>query len=301
MSRYAVIDIGTNSVKLHVAREVHGRVSVLADEAVVTRLGEGMDEDGDLNERAMDRTLEVVKNMVQRADSLGASKIAAVGTAAFRRAANADEFIDMIRKGAKIRVKVITGDEEARLSALAVRRTLDLPDERVVVADIGGGSTEFVVMKGESVLTVSSLPIGVRTLCDKYASHAPLAEDESDALERAIAEALDGHVIEAATLVGVGGTAATLAAIDLEMKVFDPLKIHGYRLKKNVIEDLYDRISMMSLSERRRLPGLPADRADVMPVGAAIVLAFLKASGAAELLVCRCGLRQGVLADRFLQ
>jgi len=300
MSRYAVIDIGTNSVKLHVAREVHGRLSVLADEAVVTRLGERMDDDGDLNEFAMERTLVAVSGMVARAEALGAEKIAAVGTAAFRRAANADEFIKMILKRTKLRVKVITGEEEARLAALAVRRSLDLSGERVVVADIGGGSTELVVMKGELILSVASIPIGVRTLCDTYASHAPMAEDENDALNRAITEALDGQAIEASTLVGVGGTAATLAAINLKMGTFDPQRIHGHRLSRDDVEDIYEQIAAMTLPERRRVPGLPSDRADVMPVGAAVVLALLKASGATDLLVCRCGLRQGVLADRFL-
>lgn len=300
MTRYAVIDIGTNSVKLHVAREVHGRLSVLADEAVVTRLGEDMDADGDLNEAAMDRTLAAVRALAARAEGLGAAGIAAVGTAAFRRAGNADEFLAEIKRRTKLRVKVLTGEEEARLSALAVRRTLDLPPGRVAVADIGGGSTEVVLMTGERIHAVDSLPVGVRTLTDAHARRAPLSEDDGEALARAISHALADVDLHADMLALVGGTAATLAAIDLGLKEFDPRRVHGRVLSRGKVEDIYDRLAGMTLAQRRAVPGLPGDRVDVMPAGAALALALTMAADLDGLTVCSCGLRHGVLADRFL-
>lgn len=300
MSRYAVLDIGTNSVKLHVAREVHGRLSVLADEAVVTRLGEGMDAEGDLTDQAMERTLEAVQALAARADSLGAHKTVAVGTAAFRRAGNAEEFLDLIKRRAKLRVRVLSGEEEARLSALAVRRTLELPAGRVAVADIGGGSTELVILDGERMVSAESLPVGVRTLTDAHARRAPLSEDDSDALGEAIAEALEGSAPVAGALVLVGGTASTLAAIRLKMRAFDPKRVHGMTLDRDAVDAVYEDLAAMTLAERRDVPGLPVDRADVMPAGAALALSLLMATGAAELTVCSCGLRHGVLADAFL-
>ncbi|HPF35996.1 MAG TPA: hypothetical protein P5571_09565 [Candidatus Krumholzibacteria bacterium] len=300
MARYAVIDIGTNSVKLHVAREVHGHLSVLADEAVVTRLGEDMDAEGDLNEAAMDRTLEAVRALAARADALGANKTVAVGTAAFRRARNADEFREMIKRRTKLTVKVLSGEEEARLAALAVRRTLELPAGKVAVADIGGGSTDVTLMTGGRVHLAESLPVGVRTLTDAHARQAPLSEDDGEDMARAIRDVLGDVDLTAGTLVLTGGTASTLAAIRLGLKAFDPARVHGLRLDRQDVARVYDRLAGMTLPERRAVPGLPADRADVMPAGAALALALCTAAGVDALTVCSCGLRHGVLADRFL-
>lgn len=301
MARYAVIDIGTNSVKLHVAREVHGRLSVLADEAVVTRLGEGLDAEGDLTGAAMARTLEAVRALAARADALGADRIAAVGTAAFRRAGNAEEFLDLLKRRAKLRVKVLTGEQEARLAALAVRRTLELPAGRVAVADIGGGSTDLVLMTGERIHRAESIPVGVRILTDAHCRQAPLSEDDGEALARAIADALADVDLRADALVLVGGTAATLAAVRLELRDFDPARVHGMALDRDEVERIYDRLAGLTLAERRAVPGLPADRADVMPAGAALALALAVAAGVDALTVCSCGLRHGVLAERFLE
>ncbi len=300
MGRYAVIDIGTNSVKLFCARVVHGRVTRLAEDAAVTRLGHGLAETGELSDSAMENTLEAVIRFRVRAEELEVEKILAVGTAAFRRADNADEFLDELKRRAKVRVKVLDGEEEARLSAVAVRASLDLPSGRVSIADIGGGSTELVRLVEGAGNAAVSLPVGVRTLTDAHATKAPLDEDDGEALAAAVAEALAGSSRTDDALVGVGGTVATLAAIRLGLKEWDHDRMHGLELTRDDVEDIYERLAESTLPERRRIDGLPDDRVDVMPAGAALVLGLMVACGVERMIVCACGLRHGVFHDAFV-
>lgn len=300
MSRYAVIDIGTNSVKLVAARVLHGRITRLAEEAAVTRLGRGLAETGELGDRGMDETLEAVRRFKARAESFEVDKLVIVGTEAFRRATNAEAYIDELKKATKTKIEVLSGAEEARLSGVAVLRSLELPAGRVAVADIGGGSTEVIRIENGVIVGVTSLPVGVRTLCDTYARRAPLSEDAGEALAVAVAEAMGAVAEPADMLVGVGGTATTLAAMQLELETFDIDRVHGFELLRSDVDDIYEELAESNIGERRRMKGLPADRADVMPVGAALSLGLMVACGVDRLTVCASGLRHGVFFDRFV-
>ena len=159
MARYAVIDIGTNSVKLVAARVMHGRITRLTEESAVTRLGADLGRTGELGELGMGATLEAVRRFKARAESFEVDKLVVVGTEAFRRAVNAPEFVDELKRRLKIRVEVLKGEEEARLSALAVMKSLELPAGEVVVLDIGGGSTEVIRLEdGRRVCPWVSVP-----------------------------------------------------------------------------------------------------------------------------------------------
>ncbi len=300
MSRYAVIDIGTNSVKLVAARVMHGRITRLTEESAVTRLGEGLGETGELGDLGMDVTLEAVRRFKTRAQSFEVDKLVVVGTEAFRRATNAAEYVEDLKRILKIKVEILPGEEEARLSALAVLKSLDLPGGKVAVADVGGGSTEVIRLENGVIIASKSLPVGVRTLTDAYARRAPLNEDAGEALAVAVAAALSEVAEPADMLVGVGGTASTLAAMQLELETFDIDRIHGFELLRSDVDDIYEELAESTIAERRRMKGLPNDRADVIPAGAALSLGLMVACGVDRLTVCACGLRHGVFHDRFV-
>ena len=142
--------------------------------------------------------------------------------------------------------------------------------------------------------------MGVRTLTDTHAGRAPLSEEAGEALAEAVAAALAGVAEQADVMVGVGGTPSTLAAMQLQLETFDIDRIHGFELLRADVDDIFEELAESTLAERRRLKGMPHDRADVMPAGAALSLGLMVACGVDRLTVCACGLRHGVFHDRFV-
>ncbi|MDO9171919.1 MAG: Ppx/GppA family phosphatase [bacterium] len=299
MGRYAVIDIGTNSVKLFAGRVVHGRVTPLTDELAVTRLGQGLSLSGELTEEAMTRTARQVAAFRVRAEDLAVEKVVAVGTEALRSATNADEFLDLARRLAKLRVQVLDGQEEARLAHLAVRSSLDNLPERLIVIDAGGGSTEFVAAESGRVLSRASVPVGSRVLTDRLVRGNPPGTAALRALHDAVREAFAGLDLPPGAVVAVGGAPTTMATVSRSLPAHEPAAVHGSRLSREEIGRLAARFAALTLAARRRLPGLMPARADVALAGAVILEEALARCGADELTVCARGLRHGVFHDRF--
>ena len=299
MGRYAVIDIGTNSVKLFAGRVVHGRVTPLTDELAVTRLGQGLSLTGELAEEAMTRTARQVAAFRVRAEDLAVEKVVAVGTEALRSATNADEFLDLARRLAKLRVQVLDGQEEARLAHLAVRSSLDDLPERLIVIDAGGGSTEFVAAESGRVVSRASVPVGSRVLTDRLVRGNPPGTAALRALRDAVREAFAGLELPPGAVVAVGGAPTTMATVSRSLPAHEPAAVHGSRLSREEIGRLAARFAALTLAARRRLPGLMPARADVALAGAVILEEALIRCGADELTVCARGLRHGVFHDRF--
>jgi len=299
MGRYAVIDIGTNSVKLFAGRLIHGSVTPLTDELAVTRLGAGLSLTGELSEEAMARTARQVAAFRERAEGLAAEKVVAVGTEALRRAANADEFLALTLRLAKLRVQVLDGEEEARLAHLAVQSSLDDLPERLVVIDPGGGSTEFVAAARGRVLARASVAVGSRVLTDRLVRGNPPGTAALTALRAEVREAFSGLDLAPGAVVAVGGAPTTMATVSLGLPAHETAAVHGRRLGREEIGRLAARFAALTLAARRRLPGLMPERADVALAGAVILEEALLRCGAEELTVCARGLRHGVFHDRF--
>ncbi len=300
MSRYAVIDIGSNSLKLYVGRIVHGRVTDLADASVVNRLSEGMAETGELSEPAMDRTMDAMKEFTARARGLGAETVAAVGTQALRQADNAREFVTLLRNRLKISVRVLSGEQEARCAYLAATAYLDLGDGPVRIFDAGGASTEFVQGREGRIADALSLPIGSRVLTDRHCKSDPVTGEQFEALADEVAQAVASVPRGEGPLVGIGSTATSLGTVHHGLAHDAHAEAHGRTLAREVIETAVDRLGGMTLSARRRIAGLNPERADVMLAGASIVAALMSRCEAEEMVVCTRGLRHGVFRDRFL-
>ena len=301
MSRHAVIDIGTNSLKIQVAEREGGQLTVLLDQIEVTGLGRGLEETGLLAEEAMARSVRAATELTARARELGADEILAVGTMALRRAGNAADFIERVRRECGLAIEVISGDEEARLAHLAVLSGLPTIAGRLCIFDTGGGSTEFIFSEDDRVLRRFSVELGSRLSTDALLRSDPVTPSELAALARRRSDGLvelDPPVDE---LVGIGGTVTTLAAVMLKLEDYDADRVHGCRLGRGEVERQIELYRGLPVAERRRIVGLLPARADVILAGAAIVRAVMAGLGAQALTVSDRGLRYGLLQDRLFR
>ncbi len=298
--RFAVIDVGTNSVKLHIGeRRADGTWSTVADRAEVTRLGEGLDAAGVLQPEPMTRTLEAIVAMVDEAN--GAEAIAAVGTAGLRAAANSAELVGAVEARCGVRIEIIPGEEEARLAYLAASSGLALGRGPLVAFDTGGGSSQFTFGHGDEIDEQFSVPVGAARLTEHYGLDRAVSEEELAAALEGIAtelDRLDGRPTPDA-LVGMGGAVTNLAAVKLGLAEYDPDLVQGTELDRTEIDRQLELYRSRSADERRAVVGLQPNRADVILAGACVVQTVLAKLGRDSLVVSDRGLRHGLIADRF--
>lgn len=310
----AIIDIGTNTLILLIARpRADSGFDIVLDEARLTRLGEGIHHSWAFGDAAMKRTFAVLHDFKTRIASHDCREIHAIGTAACRNAKNAMEFLDRVRNELGIDVRIISGEEEARLIALAGRIDfVDLPGTKVIM-DIGGGSTEFIVDGGESTEFITdngktpsaiSLPIGSVWLTERFLKSDPPAEDEIAALKNFLKNAYGKNLAVPAgpvRLIACAGTATTLGALHLGLTEYDAVRVHKSILPLDTLGKIAARLASHPLAQRQTLPCLEPLRADVIVAGAHILLLAMKHYGVKEVHISDRGLRYGILYDRFKQ
>ncbi len=301
MGTHAVIDIGTNSLKMHVGAVSDGRTNVLGDFTEVTRLGEGLHETGELGAEAILRNVEAIAALQAKASELGAATIVAVGTMALRSASNAHVFTDAVRERCGLDVEVVPGEEEARLSYLAVLSGLGTGKGSVVVFDTGGGSTEFIFGEGERIVERFSLDVGSRRPTEEFCKSDPVTRDELAAMVAHLEGEFDRLETGVDVLVGMGGTVTSMGAVHHMMKVYDPDVIQGSTLALGEVERQMEMYRVRTVEERRETVGLMPKRADVILAGAAIVMTVMRKLGATELTISDRGLRHGLFYDRFVK
>ena len=307
MRRLAAIDLGTNTVRLLVVEASGAEWRGLHAEQRVTRLGEGQAGTGVLQPAAMRRTAEVVAAFCRRAEDLGAHDVRIVGTSAVREADNSAEFLAQVRSASGRQVRVISGEEEARLTCLGV--TQGLPDLKghFLLFDIGGGSTEFVLSRAGGPPKAVSVKLGVVELAERFMDQGPVDDTRYDAMAALVGARLAAGLTEpilrhgAPALVGSAGTVTTLAALDLGLDSYDPARVHGHRLTRVAVAGLCARLVALSLAERAVLPCLEPGRADLIVPGSAICLEALDRLGFDALVVSDRGLREGILYEILAQ
>ena len=297
-----MIDVGTNSVKFVIAeRAENGSWTTVVDRAEVTRLGEGLDDGGELRPEPIERTVEVVAAMADEARGAGVAEIAAVGTAGLRIASNSATFLDAVRERAGVEVEVISGEEESRLAYLAVTSVLDLGDSTLVVFDSGGGSSQFTFGRADRVDERFSVNVGAVGFTERFGLDGVVDEQTLGAARDAIAadlDRLDGRP-EPDIVVGMGGAVTNLAAVKHELATYDPSVIQGATLEAGEVHRQIELYRTRTADERRDIVGLQPKRAEVILAGALIVHTVLAELGRDRLTVSDRGLRHGVLAERF--
>lgn len=296
--KLAALDIGTNTVLLLIAELREGKLQPIVERATITRLGKGVDASGHLAPEAVERTLACVRDYARVIGEAGVERVAAVGTSALRDAAEGASFLDAAEGVLGTRPRVIDGLEEADLAFRGALSGLPAP-ERVLVFDVGGGSTEVIRGRCQpepAVESAVSLAIGSVRLHERHLRSDPPAASEIAAARHDTRAALASAPAPGGLpIVGVAGTVTTLAAVEFGLSEYDPARVHGQRLARSAVRALADRLARMTLAERRQLPGLEPGRADVIVAGAEIVASVLEWSGQDVLLVSDRGVRWGLV------
>jgi len=296
--RAAAIDIGTNTVLLLVAERRQGRVEAVCERATITRLGEGVDRTHELAPAARQRTLDCIADYARTLRELDATRVTCVGTSAMRDARGGPAFAAEVAAILGSAPRILSGDEEAELTFRGSLSGLDL-DGAVSVFDIGGGSTEIIHGRAGAEREISSaisLDVGSVRLFERHVSSDPASDAELARVRDDIRRALDHAPPFPAqtTLVGVAGTVTTIAAIALELAVYDSAVVHGFHLQASEVTRVARMLEAMPLARRLALAGLEPKRADVIVVGAALVEEILARSGAGAIVVSDRGVRWGL-------
>ena len=300
--RYAVIDVGTNSVKFHIGeRDPDGSWRAVVDRAELTRLGEGLGDRGVISAEPMERTVAAIAAMAEEARRHQVRAIGAVGTAGLRTARNRDEVIAAIAARTGITVEVIPGEEESRLAYLAVQAGLGAVEGSLAVFDTGGGSTEFTFGRGPDVEERFSLDVGAVPYTERFGLAGSVEPSVlRDALTAITADLsrLDAHSPPDA-LVGMGGAVTNITAVQLGLATYDPDAVRGAVLDRAELDRQIELYRSREAEARRAIVGLQPKRADVILAGACIVRTVMDKLGQDTLTVSDRGLRHGLLVDRY--
>jgi exopolyphosphatase/guanosine-5'-triphosphate,3'-diphosphate pyrophosphatase len=302
--RVATIDIGTNTVLLLVAeRGADGQLRAVDERATITRLGQGVDRTRRLLPEAVERTGACLDEYARVVRNLDVERTAVVGTSAMRDAGGGEEVRARVRAGFGVEARVVSGEEEARLtfrgalSGLAVER-----EGEVAVFDIGGGSTEVVIGKPTDQPSLSfaeSFEVGSVRLTERHIAHDPPSGPERDAVAHAarVAFARVPPLPGGAIPVGIAGTMTTLAAVSLGMAEYDGARVHGHVMPRAELERVANALSGLDLASRQKAPGMEPKRADVIVAGATLALALLDHWAAPAVRISDRGVRWGLAEE----
>jgi exopolyphosphatase/guanosine-5'-triphosphate,3'-diphosphate pyrophosphatase len=305
--RVAAIDIGTNTVLLLVAEMHEGKLVAVEEHATITRLGQGVDKTRTLAPEAVERTNACLDRYAEIAKRCGVARTDVVGTSAMRDAGGGDSVRAHVKARFGVEARTISGDEEARLTFAGALSGLTLPpgdagkESRVVVFDIGGGSTEVVDGDRSSrvIHFAHSYDVGSVRLTERHVRSDPPASKERDQVARAAADAFASvpSSVRGAPVVGIAGTVTTLAAVSLGMATYDGSRVHGHTLSLEELERVVERLACVPLEERKTIAGLEPKRADVIVAGGLVALAFLRHVGAPSVVVSDRGVRWGLAEE----
>ena len=299
--RVASIDIGTNTILLLIAEVVQGGLRPLVEKEMIVRLGEGVHQNGVLLEGAMERGLQTLTQCLKECQEMGVQRIFAAGTSALREAKNAGDFLKRAEEKLALPIEIISGEEEAQLSFLAVATDLGGLEKTILVVDVGGGSTEFVLGKGDQISHWVSLPVGSVRFTEQFLLSDPVRQAEWVNMENEIVKGL-GKVPppqKPFTMVAVGGTATTLASVELGLEHFVYEKIHHFILGRKTLKSQLELYRSRTLRERKQIPGLFPSRADVILAGGAILYFAMEKFRVPSVLISCHGVRYGLIYKKL--
>lgn len=311
-TRYASIDIGTNTLRLLIAETDGKKLNPLFLQRIITRLGGDYKEDIGISPAAEERTINALGIFAEKIKEYGVKEIKAVATSVVRRAKNKKEFLKNVLERTGLDVRVISGDEEARLSLLGVLSVIENGNKKCLVVDIGGGSTEFIAVDAGKMIGAWSMEMGVVHLTEIHLKNDPPTRLELDAMEEEIFRVIENlkeligrdkvsvksySTNASALFVGTAGTITTLASIDQGLEEYDADRINNYVLKYETVKKMYQWLASMPLKEREKVLSLEKGREDIIIPGAAIVLKAMEGFGFDSITVSDAGLLEGILLD----
>lgn len=309
MTRLAAVDIGSLTVRLAVAEAAApGEFRVVLHRREITGLGREVVASGELGQADQDRTLKALEGFARDLTAQGVDKGQAVATQAVRQAQNGREFLEAAGKVLNLPVRLLTPEEEARLTLAGVLSALD-PKYReagpFLVFDLGGGSLEFILVRPGQEPILAGLPLGVLSVSRTRPLGDPPQPFRVDDLKRELRRAVQdfyqrqfrNFLEKPPLLVGTAGTVTTLAAMAQEMTEYDPKRVNNYILTRELVREMAEVLILLPGQKRALIPGLEPAKAGVMVAGVLIVEGILAISGQDHLVCVDSGLLEGVLAE----
>lgn len=299
MPIFAAVDIGSNSVRLKVARLVRRRLQTLHEDREVTRLGEAVFRGGMLAPAAMAQTIKVLQRFHRAAQKHGADRVRVVATSALRDARNAHSFREWVRAATGWQVEVVTGLDEARLIHLAILSNSRLSPSPVLLMDLGGGSCELTVSRRGHIKETVSVPLGAVRLTREFLRHDPPKKKEMARMRRFIAEEV-GRIaarIAAARVHRMIATSGTAEAMSENRRRTQGLRPGNVVVSRRAAAKLAAKLARMSAEERQRLPGIGTKRTEIIVAGATVFAEVMERCGLSGFRYSPLGLRDGLLAE----
>ncbi len=295
---FASLDLGTQTFRLLIGKLEKNGLRALYRVRENVRLGDGIVETGNISLSAMEKGIQTLNKFRYIMDRVGVIDYIATGTAVFRKAANGEEFLKKAFKEAKIKIQILSPEEEASFTLKGILAGIQQEPDLFLVADVGGGSTELILAKGEKTYWKTSLDLGAVTLTEKFFSHDPPTPLEIEKAKIYIQQELKSfpeNIAESKVFIGTGGTASCLAAIKLELEKYVPELLHGYRISKKELLNLFEQLIAIESKDRLKLKGMERGREDIIISGLLIYLELMESLNFEELIISESGILEGLL------
>lgn len=307
----ASIDIGTNTFRLLIAEIYHQdkldnySIKEIYSERVITRIGDGLQETGSLKRTAIERGLETLQKFSDIISCHNVYKTSAVATSAMREAKNSTYFLQEVKDRTGFEIEIISGEKESEITAAGMLIDMVKPHSAFMI-DIGGGSTELIMMSNYKPLLKESLHLGVVYLANKYMKHDPPLEQDLNIMKEeitqqiaSVAASFKRSFIEKTILIGTAGTVTTLATIAQNLVSFDHKRIHNYKLSLENIKNIFSDIATIHSQDRADYIPFEPERLDIIVPGTLILLKLMEMFSFNEITVSNYGLREGILINLY--
>jgi len=273
--KIGTIDIGTNSMRLLIADYNNGKIENRKKYVNTTRIGQGVDKEGYISEEALQRNINALEEFANICKVEECQAIYCMGTSALRDSKNGNIFVDRAKQKTNIDVEIISGNEESNLGFMGVLEGLDT-DEQILVIDIGGGSTEFILGDREGIKFAKSENVGALRMTEKFLAKDPIDTNEFSSMSKFIYGEIKDTIDyikskQIKKLVGIGGTITSLSAMNQELEVYSMEKIHNSEVSIKNIKDILQNLKQMTLNDKKTLKGLQPKRADIITAGVEIL------------------------------
>lgn len=302
--RAAAIDVGSNTLRLLIG-DVHGNaLSRIHADRAITRLAEGIRDTGILRRENMKKSVSVLKDFSRSISQHRVTRVEAVGTSALRDAGNSREFLDMVFQETGIEIQIISGTREAELTVKGILMGAKERDGVSLIVDIGGGSTEWILHKNHESPLCGSLHAGVVNLFERFIKTDPPSSADIASLNKEIEAHLlplkrkiTEQALSVKDFIGTGGTITTLASMDLQLKEYDPEKVHMHKIPLPRLSLIRDILVSLPLHRRREVRGLEPERADLIIPGILLTIKLMDFGGFPEVFVSDYGLLEGLIKE----
>ncbi|MGX9758534.1 Ppx/GppA phosphatase family protein [Clostridioides difficile] len=300
--KVGAIDIGTNSMRLLIVDYVDGKLINRKKFINTTRIGQDVDSEGYIKEGAIRRNIKALKEFSDKCNDEKCENIYCMGTSALRDSKNGDYFVKLAKEETGVDVDIVTGIEESNLGFRGVLEGIQ-EDNDIIVIDIGGGSTEFIIGDSDGIKFNKSENVGALRMTEKFLKHDIIENEEFESMSSFIYDEINetlNYIKEKRlkTLIGIGGTITSLSAMNQELEVYSMEKIHNSKICKKEIEEILQKLIKMTLSDKKNLKGLQEKRADIITAGVKILNIIMEKLEIEEITVSEYDNLEGLICQK---